>query len=350
MIQLLPEDASDFATRILTAAGASDENAQVVAAHLVDSDRHGIGSHGLNRVSQYVAEIEAGTLDPAVAPTAVDASSTTTHIDGQHGFGQVACEIATSFVAEKVSAHGMAFATVRNVGHTGRLGRYTARLAEAGHVAMCFAAGARKFHWMAPYGAREGRMSTNPISWAAPSSDGPLVADFSTSSVPEGRVRMWRDTGTPVAPDALADNTGMPSTNPDDLYTNPRGVLLPLGGIVHGHKGYALALLVETMATLMAGDLSAATSDERGNNLSILGIGVDASMTDRVTASIAYMKSATPTDPDRPVLVPGEIERRHATDHHSIRLAEATWTRLVEIADRYSLTVPTPTTSHPDNE
>jgi L-lactate dehydrogenase len=46
---------------------------------------------------------------------------------------------------------------------------------------------------------------------------------------------------------------GAPTDDPAALYSNPPGTLLPMGGIDHGHKGYAFALLVEALTGGLAG-------------------------------------------------------------------------------------------------
>ena len=338
MVRISSTEARSLASGLFVAAGASAGNAATVADHLVQSDEMGIDSHGLNRVTQYVAEIENEQLDPRADPIVTQVSPTHSQVDGGGGFGQVACMAAVRAVQLSAQEYGMGIATVSGVGHTGRLGAYTEPLARQGNVAMAFAAGAKRFHWMSPFGGREGRMSTNPISWAAPSTSDPLVADFSTSTTPEGRVRLWRDTGEPAPPDVIIDADGAPSNDPEDLYADPRGWLLPLGGLRHGHKGYALALLSETMATLLGGDTSA--SDERGNNLTVLAIKGDPGLAGRVTETIAYMRSAEPINPAHPVLVPGEIEMGNARGRTTIDLSPATWDRLKASAKSLDVAVP----------
>ena len=174
-------------------------------------------------------------------------------------------------------------------------------------------------------------MSTNPISWAAPTDGEPLVADFSTTSVPEGKIRLWRDTGREVPPDALCDADGRMSSNPEDLYSDPPGFLLPLGGERFGHKGSALALLAEMAATVLAGD-AIDDAEGRGQNLALLAIRGAPDMADRVSETIRYLRTSAPRDPRRPVLMPGELEQRAAAGATSVELGEASWRRLAAVA------------------
>lgn len=331
--------AGELAREIFVAHGASTHNAAIVADHLVQSDLMGVPSHGLNRVVQYTGEIACGLLRPDATPAVEAITPTRFQVEDGSGFGQVACAAAVEVAAEAAAAHGTAFVTVRNTQHTGRLGAYTEALARRGNLAVAFGTGAARFHRVPPFGGIEGRMSTNPISWAAPTSGEPLVADFSTTSVPEGKIRLWRDTGREVPPDVLCDADGRMSSDPEDLYSDPPGFLMPLGGERFGHKGSALALLAEMAATVLAGD-SIDDADGRGQNLALLAIRGCEDMGDRVGDTIGYLRSSKPRDPRRPVLMPGEIEQRAAAGASRVELGEASWRRLAAVAADCGVAIP----------
>lgn len=186
-------------------------------------------------------------------------------------------------------------------------------------------------------------MSTNPISWAVPTDGRPLVADFATSTIPEGRIRVLRDLGQKLPPDTVCDYQGLPTVEPEDFYGHPdgthRGFLMPLGGERFGHKGYALGLLAECFSTLMSGDETGEPAG-RGNNLSLLALRADPDYTTRASQLIDYMKSATPVDASRPVRVPGEPEFLHAEYTTNFAFSEQSWRRLHELA--HEKTVPMP--------
>lgn len=331
--------AVDLVTSILTSAGATPSGAETVARHLVESDRVGIESHGLSRVAQYVTEIANGALEPAAEPTIERVSPTRVLVDGGGGFGQVACARAVTLVAHDVDRFGTGVASVRNVGHTGRLGAYTEPLAAGGHIAIAFGTGRRRHHWVPPFGGRRGRMSTNPIAWSAPTS-GPLVsADLATTAVPEGRIRIWRQVGMRTPPDVLCTAEGEMTTDPAALYTDPPGFLLPLGGVHHGHKGYALALLGEVLSTLWAGDDTDA-DEGRGNNLCLIALRGEADLPARVERMADYMRSSPPIDPDRPVLVPGEREQKIAAQRDGIEIESVTFDTLVKLAKERNIPIP----------
>jgi uncharacterized oxidoreductase len=242
--------------------------------------------------------------------------------------------------------HGMALVILRHAGHAGRIGAYTELMARRDVVGLAFCNSPISGHYVAPPGAREGRLATNPISYAFPAPGSPVVADFATSTMPEGAVRLLRDRGQAAPPDVLLDARGSPTADPHALYANPRGSLLPLGGARSGHKGFSLGLLVEVLAGTLAGD---AVRDRslRGNNLSFIGIDVRATPAgeaypDLVDELVAYVRSAAPIDPERPVLIPGEKERntRAARSAAGIPVDDFTWRQIAERAARVGYTLP----------
>lgn len=340
-VRLDPADAIRLGRDLLEAHGATADHADLVARHLIDSDRMGLGSHGMLRLIQYVREMDAGTLAGGASPSWERSSPTQITIDGNWGFGQVAGALAVRLAGDAAAAEGMGMATVRRVGHTGRIGAFTAELARAGFVALAFGASAPIHHRVAPFGGRDGRMSTNPISWAVQSETEILCADLATSSMPEGRIRRLQAEGGELPPDVLLDAAGRPSTDPADLYTQPPGVLLPLGGLHHGHKGSAIALIGELLATLLAGDVPDDATG-RGNNLAVIAIRADGGIASRASRLADYVRSARPLDPSRPVLLPGELERRAFEASTSIAIDPSTWSGVHRLAVDAGIVPPEP--------
>ena len=330
-IDIDPAWTRDSVAQLFQRHGTLRANAEAVADHLIDSERRGLASHGLVRVTQYLREISAGALDPSAIPTVVSDESALARIDGHLGFGQVSGNAAARVALERAQAHGAGFVTVRNVQHTGRLGAYTETLARQGCLAIAFASGALRFHRVVPFGGREGRLSTNPIAWAAPMAEGVLSADFSTSATPEGRIRLMQGEGRLAPEGTICDASGVPTTDPHLFYGGPDGDpapggLLPLGGQLFGHKGYALGLLSECLATIMAGDDSASPQG-RANNLAVLALRGDDDLATRVTAMAQYMKSSAPAPGRVEVLIPGDPEQRHFMTGR-VAVSEFVWSAL----------------------
>ncbi len=166
---------------------------------------------------------------------------------------------------------GMAIGTVRGVAHTGRIGAYPEAAARQGFIAIACCNGGPSGHWVAPFGGRDGRISTNPMAFAWPVEDGPpAVADFSTAATAEGVVRSWRFRGLTAPPGTLRDAEGRDTNDPGTLYETPKGTIQPLGGLL-GYRGTALALLVEVLTTLLA-DKAVDDHSRVGNDMTLLAI------------------------------------------------------------------------------
>src|SRR5207244_6782686 len=140
----------------------------------------------------------------------------------------------------------------RRCNHVARLGAYVQAAAERNFIALATCNSPVHGHFVLPWGGRQPRLATNPLAYAVPASGDPIVADFSTSVVPEGKVRVYRNEGKQLPPGWAVDASGRPTTDPAAFYGPPRGSLLPLGGPA-GHKGFALGLLVELLGSALAG-------------------------------------------------------------------------------------------------
>ena len=207
----------------------------------------------------------------------------------------------------------------------------TSRLiAAAGGIGLAFCNSGPPGGRVVPHGGRRAALATNPLAYAVPAgSRPPIVADFSTSAAAEGRVRLARQNRLEVPDGWLVDAEGRPTRDPEALYQG--GALLPAGG----HRGYALALLVEILGGVLAGAGTSSTGDAPGNGLLLVALdparwggaeaflaGVDA-VADAVTA-------VDPAPEFDRVRLPGEPEaeteaRRRA---EGIPVPEATWEEL----------------------
>lgn len=300
-----------FAQELLADAGASAGNAGVVVGHLVEADRMGLASHGVMRVPQYLSEIERGEIDPSAAPRVTRSAAGRAAVDGARGFGQVVGLAMAEEAVRLAAATGVGFVTGRHMGHTGRIGAYAEAIARGGCVGMVVCSGPRSGHRVAPFGGREARLATNPIAFACPRRNAsPLAADFSTSIAPEGVIRSLHQRGLRAPEGALRDSQGRVTDDPATLYGNPPGVLQPLGGNI-GYRGTALAILVEVLAALLAGDETADPA-RLGSNLAMLAIAAEPGLAERADRMCAYLRSSPPLDPRVPVLLPGERERMRA--------------------------------------
>jgi uncharacterized oxidoreductase len=222
------------------------------------------------RVLQYVEFVERGDIRIGVDLRVVQETPALVVCDGQWGLGQVQAHRLLDLLYPKARAIGVAVGAARDCGHIGRLGEYAERTASEGLLLLATVNNCGGWPRVAPPGGIEPRLSTNPFCASVPTNNAqaPIVADFGTSVVAEGKVRGYYISQRKVPEGWLLDHAGHTTTDPSVLYEPPLGTILPLGG-AQSYKGFALGLILE----LWAGGLSGgrcSSSESRpvgGNNI-----------------------------------------------------------------------------------
>ncbi len=330
-----------FTSDIFRRAGTPDNEARIVADHLVDANLTGHDSHGVIRVPGYVQQIQKGTLVPGAELRLIQDRPALGLLDGAWNFGQVAMRRATEIAIDKVKREGIAYVGVVRCNHIGRLGEYTALAANRG-VASFVTVSLPTSSIVAPYGGARGALGTNPISFGFPAGAGEpdFVFDAATSVSAEGKVRVARDKGVNLPPGRIIDRTGGPSVKPQDLYDG--GALLTAGE----HKGYALSLaslmfsavLTHAWEHAQGGDPSAAAIIA----LDAEAFGPREALARHVAWLYARMRGTPPAEGFEAVLIPGEPELRSRAERlaNGVPLPERTWAALVETAESVGVGVP----------
>lgn len=322
-----------IACRILRAAGASERNAHEVAAHLVDANLTGHDSHGVIRIPSYIEAIKKGEILPEATPEVVQQTATTARVDGHKTFGPVAGNFATEVAVEKARTHQVAAVSMCNHGHVGRLGTYPERCARAGLASIMYCSDGGMFRLQAPFGGREPRFSTNPISMGCPSDmGGPILLDFATAVVAEGKLRVYRARGEKLPDTWVTDSSGRPSNDPNAFYNG--GALMPLGGSM-GHKGYALAYMAELFGSILPGMAYAGkpgAPDSRGAFIIVFDPAAFLPPDDlmaRTRKMTQFVKSSPVTEGNvhGKILYPGKNEAmlRKQRQTSGISIEDATW-------------------------
>lgn len=298
---------------LFTAAGAHEQSARAAVTALVTSSLMGHDSHGVLRIPEYLGFVADGSLLPNAEPHVEQTGPTTAVVDCGGGFGAVGAERAMRVAIELAQEQRTACVITRRCHHVGRLGTWVELAAGAGLIGIATCNSPVHGHFVLPWGGREGRLATNPIAYAVPTGGDPVVADFSTSVAPEGKVRYYRNEGRALPDGWILDAHGRPTTDPNDFYGPPRGGILPLGGNA-GHKGFALGLLVEILGSALAG-IRCTDTATIGNGVCFFAIDPSAfcpvdEFRRRMDETVAYMKSSRPAPGFSEVLVPGELEFR----------------------------------------
>ena len=325
---------------IFEARGVPRAEAAIIAELLVASNLAGHDSHGVLRIPQYMSLIESGLIQPGAAMEVERESTSHALINGNWGFGHVIAQKAMSLAIEKAKSSTISAISVYNCNHIGRIGSYPMMAAEAGMVGITMVNAGGTALYVTPFGGRDGRLATNPIAIATPTRQGqPILLDITSSVVAQGKIRVALNRGDSVPLGWLINSEGEPTSNPQDLMASPPGALLPLGGIV-GHKGYALALLIDILGGALSGAGCSGSGNTRLQN-GVLMIVLDiANFTplndfyDHVEGLVAHVK-ASPTAPGfEEILTPGEIEARQTELRlrEGIPIDDETWRQIQETA------------------
>ncbi|MHA6628793.1 malate/lactate/ureidoglycolate dehydrogenase [Pseudonocardia sichuanensis] len=334
---------------IFTAAGCADVEGALIARELVGANLAGHDSHGVVRVPLYVDWMREGYVLAGQQAQVVTDGGAFVVLDGRHGFGQTVAAQAVALGVERAQQNGSCIVALRNAGHIGRVGAYAETALAAGLVSIYFVNVAGS-PLVAPFGAVERRFSTAPFAVGVPLPERPVVLDFATSLVAEGKVQVASYGGRPLPPDALIAPDGTTSDDPRVLYGDygPTDLRRPGGGegairAFGDHKGSGLALMCELLAGAFTAGGCAGPLDgpRRGITNGMLAVflspahfGTQAEFERIAREYLDWVLAARPADPAAPVLAPGDPE--NAT--RSARLAEGvplpvdTWAAIVRTA------------------
>ncbi|MFN0196917.1 MAG: Ldh family oxidoreductase [Planctomycetaceae bacterium] len=241
------ETLRQFAHNLLKAGGADETEAAVVAESLVQSNLRGHDSHGVMRIPFYLMRLKEGALVTGARLTIVKETPAGIVGDGHWGFGQIVAQDLVNRLVAKAQQFGIACGTLRRSAHIGRLGEYAETAAAQGLSSIICANTHGAAQRVAPVGGKRPRLGTNPLCIGVPGgAQGPCILDFGTSATAEGKVRVKQIAGQQVPNGWLLDPEGNPTTDPNQLYGNPPGSILPMGGD-QAYKGFGLAYMIELL-------------------------------------------------------------------------------------------------------
>src|ERR1700710_1741177 len=160
------EKLMEIAKGLLAAAGASEEEAAVIARYNTGANLVGHDSHGIILIPTYIDRIKAGHIVPQAPWVITQETATTTVIDGNWGFGYAVTERAMRYTIEKAKTQNVAAATIFHQSHIGRLASYPLLASAEGMIAMITADSGRSAKAVAPYGGAQARLRVNPLLFA----------------------------------------------------------------------------------------------------------------------------------------------------------------------------------------
>jgi L-lactate dehydrogenase len=333
-----------FATRLLARAGLRDDMARDVADVLVDGDLLGHTTHGLALLAPYLSEIEKGAMTKAGEPRVVSARPAAQAWDAQRLPGPWVTRRAFDAAAQMARACGTGTVSVRRSHHIACLAAYLKRVTDQGLMGV-LACSDPAVKSVAPFGGVSPVFTPNPLAAGIPTSGDPILLDISASYTTNGLTGRLHASGGQLPHPWLQDAQGNPTRDPSVLFREPKGTLLPLGGVEAGHKGFALALLVEALTGAVAGHGRADPAEGWGATVLVQVIdpaafgGADA-FARQMDFVVQACHDATPRPGGDPVRVPGERGLRRYREqtaggvelHETIMPALAAWSDKLGVA------------------
>jgi LDH2 family malate/lactate/ureidoglycolate dehydrogenase len=299
-----------YADALLTRAGLAAVQAKDVAEVLVEGDLLGHTTHGLALLPAYLDEITGGRMERAGAPAVLSDRGAAVAWDGRRLPGPFLVRRALELAGERARELGSCTVAIRRSHHAAALAAYLRPVAESGLLALltCSDPGMRG---VVPHGGLRDVMTPNPIAAAWPTDGAPVVLDVSTSITTHGLTRRLAREGGRFPGAWAVDAGGRPTDDPATVLADPPGALLPVGGLDHGHKGYALGLLVEALTGGLAGHGRADPHEGWAANVCVqvldpAAFGGTADFVRQASFLVDACRASTPRDPNAPVRLPGE--------------------------------------------
>lgn len=331
----------------LRKAGLTAEDAATAAEVLVTTDTFGVLSHGTKNLYPYILKMQSGGLNAAAQPTVEKEGPSWAIINGNNSLGMLSGCKAMELAIEKAKKTGIAYVGVNNSCHFGAAGYYANLAAKAGMIGLSMSNADPNMAIPNSCGVAIGN---NPFSFAAPTGDGKsLFLDIALSNVAALKVVMAKEKGQSVPSSWLIDEDGQPTSDPSGFPETSH--LQPMAA----HKGYGLAMMVETLASVLtcAGVLSQVTSwnlrmsDKNGAGHAFIAIDISQMMdmevfTARMQQMIAELKRAPLAKGASQIFVPGEMEwtkREKALAENRLELTDVMVENLEKLAGMYGMSV-----------
>ena len=234
-----------FTVDALCCFGVSETDATTTADVLVTTDVWGVFTHGTKALAGYLRRLKLGGLNPLGIPKIIQERGGLAIVDGDSSLGMVTSVFATQQAIARAREHGISYVGVRNSCHFGAAGYYAWMAAREGLIGISMA---NDIPSVAAPGSRGPVTGSNPLAYAIPAGKfPPILLDMSTATVAGGKVYAAKTRGEKIPDSWLLDGAGRPTTDPS-CYPES-GTLRPAAG----HKGYGLALLIESLSGILSG-------------------------------------------------------------------------------------------------
>jgi LDH2 family malate/lactate/ureidoglycolate dehydrogenase len=314
-----------FATGLLRRVGARDDIAATVADVLVTGDLLGHTTHGLALLAPYLGELEKGTMSATGEPQVQNARASAELWDGGRLPGPWLTMRAMDAAMAMARTTGTGTVVIRRSHHIACLAAYLLHAAEQGLVGIVQSSDPI-LAAVVPHGGITPIVTPNPIAVGIPTSGDPILVDVSTSITSMGFIRQRRDAGEKLPGPWVIDAEGHATDDPNVVFAEPKGALLPLGGLDAGYKGFGLALMIEALTAGLAGRGRADPPEGWGATVFVQALdpaafGGDADFRRQMDRMVEASHASRPRPGVERVRVPGEAGMRRLREQRRLGVA-----------------------------
>ncbi len=338
----------EFAATLLQRAGMESAKAQATADILLEGDLLGHTTHGLQLLPLYLAEIEKGKMTTTGGYKVLADFPAAITWDGMRLPGPWLTLEAIAAGIARAKTYGTCAVVIRRSHHIACLAAYLKRVTDQGLMILLTCSDPAGTA-VAPHGGYRGVFTPNPLAAAWPTDGDPVMLDVCQSITTNLMTRRLHAAGKKFPGLWAVDNQGHPTDDPGALFTTPPGSLMPMGGVDHGHKGYALGLLVEALTAGLSGHGRADPAEgwTATTYLQILQPALFGGAGD-FSRQMTWLSDACHRSPPRPgferVRLPGEngLRRREVQLKDGVELLPNVLPALQPWTDKFSVPPPAP--------
>ena len=337
-----------FARDLLIGKGLERDMAAVVAEVLLEGDLLGHDTHGLALLASYLRELDAGTMTRTGRHDVVEERVASALWDGRRLPGPWLTRLAIDDAIERAERCGTGTVVIRRSHHIACLAAYLSRATDRGFVLLLSCSDPNAAS-VAPYGGTRAVFTPDPIAFGFPTAGDPVLIDLSASLTTNGMTARLHKRGQRLSHPWLLTAKGDATDDPTVLFSEPRGTILPAGGVDAGHKGYALALIVEILTGGLAGFGRADAKEGWGATVFVQAIDPAAfGGLDAFARQAQWIAQACRDNPPRAgvdaVRMPGErgLAKRRDQLAHGVELHADILPALQEWSTRLSVPMPAP--------
>jgi LDH2 family malate/lactate/ureidoglycolate dehydrogenase len=336
----------EFSQALLERAGVSSVMARDVATVLLDGDLLGHTTHGLALLDLYLDELDGDRMAKSGSHEVLGRRRAAELWDGRRLPGPWLTLRALERAIEMARDAGTGTVVIRHSHHIACLAAYLKRATDQGFVAVIESSDPAVAA-VVPHGGLKPLITPNPVAAGLPTSADPILIDVSTSITSMGFAKQEMMAGRKMPGAWLIDHQGRPTHDPGVLFKEPKGALLPLGGLDAGYKGFALGLLIEAMTGGLAGHGRADPPSGWGGTVFVqvfepAAFGGREAFLRQMDFLAAAVRGAPARSDDDRVRLPGErgLKRYREQLAHGVRLYPTILPSLENWAAKYAVPLP----------